>query len=116
MLPSPSSYEITPEELAALRGAPDSPAVRLVDCREKDEFAICRIEGAELVPLSRFAAEAPAKLLREEAGPIVIYCHHGMRSMHATVFLRERGKADAWSLAGGIDQWSQRIDPEVPRY
>ncbi len=116
MLPSPSDYEITPEELAALREDTASPAVRLVDCREEDEFALCRIEGAELVPLSRFAAEAPPKLLREDAGPIVVYCHHGMRSMHATLFLRERGKADVWSLAGGIDLWSQRVDPGVPRY
>lgn len=116
MLPSPDEFEITPEALAALRAVPDSSSVRLVDCREEDEFALCRIEGAKLVPLSRFAAEAPAKLLHEDAGPLVVYCHHGMRSMHATLFLRERGKADVWSLAGGIDLWSQRIDPGVARY
>ncbi len=116
MLPSSDDYEIAPETLAALLGQDDGPALRLVDCREEDEFAICRLAEAELIPLSRFAAEAPAKLLHEKRGPVVVYRHHGMRSMRATLFLRQRGKADVWSLAGGIDLWSLSIDPAVPRY
>jgi rhodanese-related sulfurtransferase len=39
-----------------------------------------------------------------------------MRSMHATLFLRQHGKQESWSLAGGIDLWSRQIDPQVPRY
>ncbi len=117
MLPAPDSLEITPSDLAALRENPEAGSIRLIDCREEDEYHVCRIEGAELIPLSRFVLEAPARLLRsEDPRPLVVYCHHGMRSMHATVFLRERGRPDTWSLAGGIDLWSQRVDPGVPRY
>ena len=117
MLPHPDSHEITPTELAALRDDPASPEIRLVDCREEDEFALCRIEGAELIPLSRFGEEATRKLLRsDDPRPIVVYCHNGRRSMHATVFLREHGRSHTWSLAGGIDLWSCQVDPDVPRY
>ena len=117
MLPSPDDYEITPAAFAIQRSDPDAPEIRLIDCREEDEFALCRIDGAELFPLSRFAVDAPTRLLQaDEERPVVVYCHHGMRSMHATVFLREKGKKNVWSLSGGIDLWSQMIDPKVPRY
>lgn len=117
MLPSPDEYEITPAAYAILRHDPDAPEVRLIDCREEDEYAHCRIEGAELIPLSRFGEEAMRKVIQsDDPRPAVVYCHHGMRSMHATLFLRQHGKKEAWSLAGGIDLWSQQIDPEVPRY
>lgn len=113
-LPSPEVYEISVEDLAALLDDPDKPAFQLIDCREEDEFVICRIEGAHLAPLSRFA-EISHLLVADET-PIIVYCHHGMRSLNATHYLRQRGHANTWSLAGGIDLWSQKIDPEVPRY
>lgn len=117
MLPSTDEYEITPASYAVLRSDPDAPELRLIDCREEDEHALCRIEGAEWIPLSRFAEEATRKILHSgDPRPIVVYCHHGMRSLHATVFLRERGRKETWSLAGGIDLWSRQIDPEMPRY
>lgn len=119
MLPDETDLEITPHELARLRDSANPPDFRLVDCREEDEFALCRIDGAELVPLSRFAELAPAKLLASDDSaetPVIIYCHHGMRSLQATGFLRERGHGRVWSLAGGIDLWSTQVDPEVPRY
>ena len=117
MLPSLDEYEISPAAYAILRADPSAPEFRLVDCREEDEYALCRIEGAELIPLSNFAEEATRKILRsDDPRPVVVYCHHGMRSMHATVFLRERGRSDVWSLAGGIDLWSRQIDSDVPRY
>jgi len=115
-LPAQEEFEISPANLAELRKAEDTPAIRLVDCREADEFALCRIEGGELRPLSDFARQAEAHLLSDPDTPLIIYCHHGIRSMQATRFLRQRGKENVWSLAGGIDLWSQEIDPEVPRY
>jgi adenylyltransferase/sulfurtransferase len=116
MLPATDEFEITPAALDALLQAPDAPAFRLIDCREEDEFSLCRIEGAELYPLSRFA-DAPAGLLAaDDDRALIVYCHHGMRSMNATLFLRNRGKEKVWSLAGGIDLWSKTIDPTVPRY
>lgn len=116
-LPSLDEFEISPASLAILRNDPDSPDLRLVDCREEDEHALCRIEGADLIPLSRFGEEAMRKILQsDDPRPVIVYCHHGMRSLHATMFLRQRGKKETWSLAGGIDLWSRQIDPEVPRY
>jgi rhodanese-related sulfurtransferase len=47
--------------------------------------------------------------------PLVVMCHHGMRSAHAVHHLREAGY-DALNLAGGIDAWSREIDPQVPFY
>ena len=114
-LPSLDSFEITAAELdALLKENPE--AVRLIDCREDDEFGICKIEGAELLPLSSFAEKGGPALLKDESKPVVIYCHHGMRSLNATMWLKQRGRKDVWSLAGGIDWWSQDIDPEVTRY
>ena len=117
MLPSPEeTLEISVADLAALLPADAPPAVRLIDCREDDEFAICKIGGATLTPLSKFPdstlplLEAPGEL------PLVVYCHHGMRSQHAALFLRDRGLKNTYSLAGGIDAWSAQIDPTVPRY
>lgn len=117
MFPPQEQAEITPAELQSLLSNDESPAFRLVDCREEDEFAICRIEKAELIPLSRFAEEASTKLLaNDDPIPVIVYCHHGMRSMNATLYLREKGLTSTWSLAGGINLWSTQIDPEVPRY
>ncbi len=116
MLPPAEDFEITPAALKALRADNESPELLLIDCREEDEFALCRIEGGELFPLSRFAELSPSILSPEDARPIIVYCHHGMRSMNATLFLREKGRKAVWSLSGGIDQWSSEIDPSVPRY
>ena len=100
-----------PEAKALLAGN----AVRLVDCREADEFAICKIDGAELIPLSVFAEEAPRQLADSKA-TILVYCHHGMRSARAAQWLDARGYADVISLAGGIEAWSLEVDPAVARY
>lgn len=113
------SLEIGVEETARLLKEPDPESghgIRLVDCREEDEYAICRIAGAELIPLSRFAEEGRAKLLSDVAQPVIVYCHHGMRSLQATTFLRQLGHESVWSMTGGIDAWSQEVDANVPRY
>jgi adenylyltransferase/sulfurtransferase len=84
----------------------------LVDVRQDWEHQTCRIEGAKHVPLSAI----PANLgVFEEAEDVVLYCHHGMRSLDAAAFLRQHG-VNARSLAGGIERWSLEIDPKVPRY
>jgi rhodanese-related sulfurtransferase len=106
------TYEVSPEELQALLS---SGAARLIDCREEDEFAICQIGGATLIPLQQIPEKIDA--VRGEGDlPVVVYCHHGMRSLQATRFLRGRGLLEAFSLRGGIDAWSEMIDPQVPRY
>ena len=84
-----------------------------VDVREKWEYDTTHIEGSVLIPLR----EIPANLARlEAADEIVLFCHHGMRSLDAAAWLRSQGVKGARSMAGGIDRWSAEIDPNVPRY
>lgn len=88
---------------------------RLIDVREPMEWQICRIEGAELQPLRGL----PRALEEIELGKdelTVVYCHHGSRSAQAVHYLRSQGYGRATNLTGGIDAWSARIDPSVPRY
>jgi rhodanese-related sulfurtransferase len=115
-LPDPAdTLEVTPESVAEWVGLPREQRPRLVDCREADELDICQIAGNEWVPLGKFP-EAVEALAADSAHGVVVYCHHGMRSLRAAEFLRARGITKAFSMHGGIDAWSQRIDPSVPRY
>ncbi|RFC47163.1 MAG: adenylyltransferase and sulfurtransferase [Verrucomicrobia bacterium] len=113
--PSPAAgLEVEPVFIDAVRRE-GAPPFRLIDCREEDEHAHCHIEGDVLVPLSRFVAEIAAALPGAEV-PVVIYCHHGMRSAQAAGFLRSKGHALTFSLRGGIEAWSLEVDPSVARY
>lgn len=87
----------------------------LIDCREPDEYAIAKIPGAVLIPMSEFANRI-GELESQRDQHIVVHCHHGGRSMRVTQALRSRGFLQTQSMAGGIDAWSQAIDPSVPRY
>jgi rhodanese-related sulfurtransferase len=86
-----------------------------IDCREPDEHTTAHIAAAKLIPMSQFT-DRVTELEMHRDKPIVIHCHHGGRSMRVTRWLRENGFPHAQSMAGGIDQWSQEIDPNVPRY
>jgi len=88
---------------------------RLIDVREENEFAFAHIAGAESLPLSQWPAIAAEKLT-DPAQPILVLCHHGMRSARAGEFLLHSGFTDVANIVGGIDAWSQEIDPAVPRY
>ncbi|MEM7699896.1 MAG: rhodanese-like domain-containing protein [Verrucomicrobiota bacterium] len=115
--PATTDFEVSVADLNEWLSLREQTPLRLVDCREEDEFALCKLESAEFAPLSRFAEEASERFGGENPDtPIVIYCHHGMRSLQATMFLRQRGIDQVWSLAGGIDAWSVEIDPDVTRY
>lgn len=96
-----------------LKRALDEGSATVVDVREPWEADVARIEGALLVPLSVFTAQAK-ELPRDK--PILIHCHHGGRSMQATQWLRRSGFDRVSNVAGGIDAWSREIDPAVPRY
>ncbi len=104
--------EITPAEVSELLkgGTP----LRLIDVREPAEHAICHIEGATLISMQSI----PQRLndLDKETARIVVFCHHGMRSLQVTDWLRRQGVEHCQSMAGGIDLWSAQIDPGVPRY
>jgi len=85
----------------------------LVDVREPWEFALCKLPGATLIPLGSLPANLNALL---DSDVVICYCHHGMRSLDAAVWLRQQGVESAKSMAGGIERWSAEIDPGVPRY
>lgn len=110
----PLPLEISVEDTAALL-ASDAGGFRLIDCREEDEWQICHIRGAELMTLTRFGEESTAKL-RDKNQRIIIYCHHGMRSLRAASWLRQTGFDHVQSMAGGVAAWSDYVDPEMPRY
>ena len=112
---SGKTLEITPAEVAAWVHLPHEQRPRLVDCREADELAICQIPGHEWFPLGTFS-EAGERLTADEARGVVVYCHHGVRSLQATHFLRSIGVENAFSMTGGIEEWALRIDPEMARY
>jgi rhodanese-related sulfurtransferase len=86
---------------------------RFVDVRELDEYAIARIEGAELLPLSCFNEWLGELKPAEE---IVFFCHHGVRSGHVCQFLARMGFEKLYNLEGGIDLWSAEVDKNVPQY
>jgi adenylyltransferase/sulfurtransferase len=84
-----------------------------VDVRNPDEFQICAIEGTTKLPLPELAQrfhELPKDQL------IVLHCHHGGRSMRALKFLRQQGYPKLKNVAGGIDAWAEKIEPDMPRY
>lgn len=114
-LPDPSvGFELEADDVSALLPSIAAGSLRLIDCREQDEWDFNHLPHALLYPLSRFAESAPAII--ETNLPVIIYCHHGIRSLQATSWLRSRGLEQSWSMKGGIDTWSERIDPKVPRY
>lgn len=105
-------------DVAALRdmlaaGVP----VTMLDVREPWEHKICHIDNSALIPLSELSQRS-SELTASDAGdaPLVVICHHGMRSFHATLWLRQQGFENAVNLAGGIDAWASEIDPAMSRY
>ena len=87
----------------------------LLDCRESDEHAAARINAARLLPMTELQTRL-GELEGDRGRRVVVHCHHGGRSLRVAAFLRQHGFAQAQSMAGGIDEWSQTIDPTVPRY
>lgn len=106
-----SDIEIAPREVRDLiqRGR----NFLFVDVREKWEHETSRIDGAVLISMR----DIPANLSRlANAGPVALFCHHGIRSLDAAAWLREQGVQGVRSMSGGIDRWAAEIDPRVPRY
>ena len=88
--------------------------IYLLDVRQPWEHDTAALPGSTLIPL----AELPGRL--DEVEPpdealVVVYCHHGIRSLSGAAILAQVG-IEAKSLSGGIDLWSLEIDPRVPRY
>jgi monothiol glutaredoxin len=106
----PRVMPLTVEELHRWRteGRPH----HLFDVRTDDEWRIAHLEGSILL---NEAGEAVLRALPPEA-PLVVICHHGVRSQHAAEHLLAQGWRHVYNLVGGIDAWSHRVDPSVPTY
>jgi len=105
-------YEITPEEVK--RKLDQSEEFTLLDVREPWEFETASISGAKLLPMGDVPSRAHQELDPEDH--IVVICHHGVRSLNVTAWLRQQGFEQAQSMQGGIDAWSRRVDGSVPLY
>jgi rhodanese-related sulfurtransferase len=108
----PGGYgTVSPEELKERMARGD--AIEVIDVREPEEYEIARIEGARLLPLSRFPEWAGTL---DPESEIVFMCHHGIRSAQVCAHLVREGFGKLYNLAGGIDAWSWEVDRSVPRY
>jgi rhodanese-related sulfurtransferase len=104
--------EIDPGDVKARLDAGEK--IRLLDVREPFEHQQARIDGAELIPMR--SVPASLESLRAGPHPLVVFCHHGIRSLQVVEWLRRQGLENCVSMAGGIDRWSREVDPAVPRY
>ena len=90
-----------------------SPDFVLLDCREPEELALARIDGAMHIPMG----DIPARLQSlDPAKEYVVFCHHGVRSASVVAFLRQQEFERVRNMTGGIDAWSREVDPTVPHY
>ena len=97
------------------RGEP----IQLVDVREDPELEMATLPHAVVhLPLSRsseWMTTVAERLDRDR--PVAVLCHAGVRSWNFACWLmQEHGYREVWNLQGGIDAWSQEVDPTVPRY
>jgi len=106
-----ANIEVTPREVKDLLARGEK--IFFVDVREQWEYDTARIAGTTLIPMR----DIPANLARlEEAGEVILLCHHGIRSLDAAAWLRSQGLEHVRSMAGGIDRWALEVDSAVPRY
>ena|ERR1700722_12000688 len=105
-------YEISPEDVKVKLNAGDT--FTLLDVREPWECQTAAIATAKLMPMGDVPGRAHQELDPEEH--IVVVCHHGVRSMNVTVWLRQQGFEKVQSMRGGIDAWSRSVDQKVPLY
>jgi rhodanese-related sulfurtransferase len=104
-------YEISPSDAETLLL---EHKTRFIDVREPWEFETSHIAGSVHMPMGDVPARANLELNPDEH--LVVLCHHGMRSLNVTEWLRNQGFEHAQSLRGGIDAWSVEVDPLVNRY
>jgi len=103
--------DVPPEQLRDLLAKGLAP--RLIDVRDPGEFALCHLPGAELHPVDQIADWCRTLDPNQE---ILLYCHHGIRSLHAAMHLSAIGFKKVSHLRGGLDAYSLRADPSLPRY
>ncbi len=107
------AQEISPGELA--KQMENGQPIRLLDVRQPWENQLAKLAGSLLIPLNELPTRA-GDVPNEAGVMLVVYCHHGVRSLSAATYLERLGYPEVRSLAGGIDAWSCTVDPTVARY
>jgi rhodanese-related sulfurtransferase len=87
----------------------------LLDCREQQEWDHVHIDGATLIPMSEIQGRVD-ELDEHRNREIVVYCHHGGRSLQVATWLAQQGFGSVLNMTGGIDVWAQQVDTSLPRY
>ena len=103
--------EITVLEFSELQKR--NAKILIIDVREEWEFEIAHIPNSILLTEKNFAETVASSKSLE---CVIVVCHHGLRSMNATLYLKENGVANARSLQGGIDAYSSKLDNSIPKY
>lgn len=88
----------------------------LLDVRQPEEYAICNLShkgSTVLAPLNSLPAHQ--QQLPPDT-PILVYCHHGIRSQHAIHYLQQQGFTKLYNLSGGIHAWAEEVEPKMERY
>ena len=106
------NFEISPTELEAMRKRGDTFV--LLDVREPWELEKSSLDGSKNIPMGDIPTRAHQELDPDDH--IVVMCHHGVRSLTVTNWLRQQGFEKAQSVRGGIDGWARTVDPKVPLY
>jgi rhodanese-related sulfurtransferase len=105
-------FEVSPTDVKQWLDAGES--LSLIDVREREEHTVCHIDGARLIPMRTIPQQL--EILEEMNPPLIVFCHHGVRSLKVVEWLRDQGLTECQSMSGGIDAWSRTVDPTVTRY
>jgi adenylyltransferase/sulfurtransferase len=93
----------------------EGQAVFLLDVRQPQEHEVAKLPNSCLIPLHELSTRAK-EIRPPDDALLIVYCHHGIRSLSGAAILEQYGFTNVVSLAGGIDAWSLYIDPQIPRY
>ena len=104
--------QLSPAELR--RWIDEGRPFRLLDVRTDEETEICSLPDALHIPMHLIPLRSNE--LPDDEVPLVVYCHHGIRSLHTAAYLADAGFEHLYNLQGGIDAWAQQQDPSLPRY
>ena len=112
-LPVNPQWEVHPGQVK--QWLDEQAEVLILDVRQLREWNAAHIEGATLIPLDQLEARV-GEIETWKARRVVVHCHHGVRSMNGTAFLRHQGFTNVHSMAGGLEAYSLLADPSIPRY
>jgi rhodanese-related sulfurtransferase len=111
------SHEVDGKMQIGVKAAADllkaDARAKLIDVRTEEEYATAKVPGAMLINTD----EAVQTVMGwPKDTPVLVICHHGMRSLDAASYLIGHGFTEVRSVTGGIDAWSAEVDPSIPRY